>query len=79
MEDNDSQNSPFTRSKCIQDLPDALVNQKGGKEGRSREREHINRESNLARRSHVETNSGARRKMRLSREDSLAQRRRNFA
>ena len=31
MEDNDSQNSPFTRSKRIQDLPNTLVNQKNGK------------------------------------------------
>ncbi len=31
MVDNDSQNSPFPRGKRIQNLPDALVNQKSGK------------------------------------------------
>ena len=55
MVNNDSQNSPFPRGKRIQDLPDPLVNQKSRKQRRPCESKDVNRESNFAGRSHLET------------------------
>jgi hypothetical protein len=66
MVDNDPKDPPFARSKRIQHLHDTLVNQKSGKQRRPSDSKYINRESDLAECFHAQTNSGARRKMRLS-------------
>jgi hypothetical protein len=68
MVNNDSQNCPFCRSKCIPDLADTLANQQAGEKRRASEAKQPYRHVYLAGCFHrlFESNSSRRKKMGLS-------------